>query len=111
MSRIKPKSVEEWVTKVLRNYPETRDDDMKLYAKVIHVFYSGYTKHMTANELLRKMYETKVPHLTSILRCRQLLQQHNKELRGDKYEERHAKAAEVKEDIINWNNDQSELFG
>ena len=110
MDKDKIKKVEDRVRLVLEEYPYTRDDDMKLYACIISKFYGQYIEHMPAKELLQSMYHTKIPHLTSVLRCRQKLQQENKSLRGKKYEERQLKSQKVKEAMINWDDNQANLF-
>ena len=105
------KRVEERVIQALKDTPETRDDDMKLYALVIRRFYNpSIIGSMSALELLNNMWKTKIPHLSSILRMRQKLQQHDASLRGNRYLERQEKSKKFKEDILNWNNKQSDLF-
>ena len=105
------KKVEEQVKKILEEVPETRDDDMKLYALILRRVYGSYIDTMPALELLNAIWRSRVPHLTSVLRCRQLLQQHNAELRGTKYLERQNRSTTVKEELRNWDNNQSEIFG
>ena len=84
---------------------------MKLYALVLRRFYiPNIIQEMSALDLLNSIWKSKVPHFTSILRCRQLLQQHNEELRGDQYSERQKKSKEIKSEIINWKPGQSDLF-
>ena len=76
------KSVEDRVIQVLKDTPITRDDDMKLYSLVLRRFYiPNIIQEMSALDLLNSIWKSKVPHFTSILRCRQLLQQHNEKLR------------------------------
>ena len=105
------KKVEERVKQILVEIPETRDNDMKLYSLVLRRVYGPHIETMSALELLNAMWKSKIPHLTSVLRCRQLLQQHNKALRGEKYHERQNRSIDVKEEIKNWDNKQSEMFG
>ena len=111
MDKDKIKKVEYRVKEVLLEKAETRDDDMKLYAYLISKFYGPYIETMPAKELLTAMYNSKIPHLTSVLRCRQKLQELNRNLRGRKYEERQLRAEKVKEAMITWeNDDQGNLF-
>ena len=105
------KKVEERVKQILVEIPETRDDDMKLYSLVLRRVYGPYIETMSALELLNAMWKSKIPHLTSVLRCRQLLQQRDKALRGKKYQERQDRSSIIKEEIKNWDNKQSEMFG
>ena len=110
MDKDKIKKVEHRVQEVLEEYIHTRDDDMKLYSILISKFYGPYIKSMTAVDLLKSMYESKIPHMTSVLRCRQKLQELNKDLRGKKYEQRQLKSQKVKEAMMNWDEDQANLF-
>ena len=93
--------------------------DLEVFAKDFFDYYNvslDVNKFITAQaaiftkELINSMYHTKIPHMTSVLRCRQKLQQENKELRGKKYEERHLRAKQVKEAMINWDDNQANLF-
>ena len=43
----------------------------------------------------------------SITRCRRKIQQENPSLRGEKYNARHKEQEEVKQELINWNNEQN----
>ena len=110
MDKDKIKKVEDRVRIVLEEKPHTRDDDMKLYAWIISKFYGQYLGTMPAKELIDAMYHSKIPHMTSILRCRQLLQQHNESLRGERYNERQKKSKEFKNDVVDWTPGQSCLF-
>ena len=110
MDKDKIKKVEDRVRIILEEKPHTRDDDMKLYAWIISKFYGQYLGTMPAKELIDAMYHSKIPHMTSILRCRQKLQELNKSLRGKKYEERQLRSQKVKEAMINWDDNQANLF-
>ena len=110
MDKDKIKKVEDRVRIILEEKPHTRDDDMKLYAWIISKFYGQYLGTMPAKELIDAMYHSKIPHMTSILRCRQKLQELNKSLRGKKYEERQLRSQKVKEAMINWDDNQGNLF-
>ena len=110
MDKDKIKKVEHRVKEVLEENPYTRDDDMKLYAILITKFYGPYIESMPAVDLLRSMYKSKIPHISSVLRCRQKLQELNKDLRGKKYEQRQLRAQKVKEAMVNWDDDQANLF-
>ena len=110
MDKKKIKKVEDRVRQMLTENPHTRDDDMKLYASILYKFYGQYIEEMTAKELLSSIYHSKVPHLTSILRSRQLLQKNEAVLRGEKYEERQLKGEKMKEDLRTWDDNQANLF-
>ena len=110
MDKDKIKKVEDRVRIILEEKPHTRDDDMKLYAWIISKCYGQYLGTMPAKELIDAMYHSKIPHMTSILRCRQKLQELKKSLRGKKYEERQLRSQKVKEAMINWDDNQANLF-
>lgn len=100
---MKIKSVEDKVRKVLKDHPPARDDDMILYSIIITNMYGkNVLESMTGWELLNKIYHTKLPHLTSVLRCRQQVQKVDPMLRGPLYEQRHKRSKKVKEEILSW---------
>ena len=103
---MKIKTVENKVRVVLENHPPARDDDMILFAAVCANTYGKLRcEAMNGWEMLGKISHSKVPHFTSVLRCRQILQKQNKELRGKKYEKRINKyQEEVRIEMRNWNN-------
>ncbi len=112
------KGVEGRVRHVLTQFPETRDDDMKLFAMIIYDFYSmsrNLLESKTGFELMGKIYHSKIPHFTSVLRCRQKLQEKDSTLRGKKYESRLKHAETVKKQIQDFTPEkpkppQKELF-
>ena len=108
---LKIKKTEDKVKAALTAHPPSRDDDMLLIAYIWLHSKKHLIEYMSAREFLDLIAETKLPHATSIIRCRQKLQELNKNLRGVKYNIRHNKIEPaVKEEIINWSNDQEELF-
>ena len=52
----------------------------------------------------------KFAEVEPITRCRRKLQEKHPELRGELYEKRHQMKESVKEEIINWDEEQSSLF-
>ena len=110
------KGVEGRVRNILEKHEQTRDDDMKLFAYVILDYFNfnkNYIDSLSANDVIGKIYNNKVPHFTSILRCRQKLQEKSPDLRGKLYEKRKKHAEKVKEEIQNFEPDtgQKNLFG
>ena len=104
MDKDKIKKVEDRVRIILEEKPHTRDDDMKLYAWIISKFYGQYLGTMPAKELIDAMYHSKIPHMTSVLRCRQKLQEMHPSLRGELWYKRHKMKEQVKlelQEIIN----------
>ena len=86
------------VRKLLLTYPRTRDDDMLLVATYYHNYYPQLVKQ-TAMDFLKAFANSKLVSSDLITRTRRKLQEHNPELRGSKWKERHQKQAEVKQDL------------
>tara|TARA_Y100000593_G_C4310942_1_gene338317 strand:+ start:2390 stop:2734 length:345 start_codon:yes stop_codon:yes gene_type:complete len=110
------KGVEGRVKNVLEKFEQTRDDDMKLFAYIIIDFFNfnkSYIESLTANDVIGKIHNGSIPHFTSVLRCRQKLQEKIPELRGDLYDKRKKHAEKVKEEIKNFEPEtgQKNLFG
>ena len=106
---MKIKNVERKVRAALKDYPPCRDDDMQLFGYIIlNNFGEGQVKQMSGWQMLGHIMHSRVPHFTSVLRCRQKLQELEPELRGEKYEKRHKRNAEVKDEIINWVENEKE---
>ena len=97
------KNLEDKIRDLLIKHPETRDNDQMLVS-LTWFFHIGRdkVKSLSAWDLLTKLSKNKLPNAESIRRCRQKLQEHNEDLRGKKYEERHKLECEVKEEIKNW---------
>jgi hypothetical protein len=90
--------VTENVTRLLTKYSRTKDDDMLLVATYYYTYYPNLVK-LTAMDFLKKFAESKLVSSDLITRTRRKLQEHNPELRGTKWKERHHKQAEVKSDL------------
>ena len=81
---------------VLDMYPITRDNDCLLWLAVMNIKYD-------LKQILKDQYEPfkalllqeRVPSFESVSRCRRKLQEKNKSLRGELYEERQNEAKEV----------------
>ena len=102
------KNLEDKVRDILIKHPDTKDNDQMLVSLTWFYHLGRDTvKSLSAWDLLTKLSKNKLPNAESIRRCRQKLQEHNKDLRGKKYEERHKLECEVKEEIKNWT---GELF-
>jgi len=85
------------VTYLLRNFPETRDCDLKLVARYWDKF-DGFN----AGVYFEDIYYGHVTHFESIRRMRQKLQMDNEDLRGLRYKTRkHKLEKEVRELIKN----------
>lgn len=86
------------VTKLLNKFDRTKDDDMLLIATYYYTYYPNLAKG-SAMDFLKKFAQGKLVSSDLITRTRRKLQEHNPELRGTKWAERHEKQAEVKSDL------------
>jgi hypothetical protein len=86
------------VTTLLTKYPKTKDDDMFLVATYYYKYYPNLAKR-SALEFIKAMAEGRLVSSDLITRTRRKLQEHNPELRGTKWKERHQKQSEVKSDL------------
>ena len=96
-------NLEDKIKNILVKHPDTRDNDQMLVS-LMWTYHIGVerAKTMTAWELLTLFSRNKLPNFESIRRSRQKIQEHNKDLRGKKYDERHKLEGDVKEQIKNW---------
>lgn len=74
-----------------------RDDDLLLYQDVLTML--GCPPNNTVEEWLRLLRLGKVPSQDTVTRLRRMLQEQFPDLRGTKYEERHAREKVVKEQL------------
>lgn len=105
---MKIKNVESKVRGILENVSAARDDDMVLFACIISdKLGKRRCEDMNGWEMLQMISRTKVPHFTSVLRCRQKLQEKNKDLRGEKYLKRTKQyKEEVRIEMRNWDSSE-----
>lgn len=94
------------VTKILKKFPHTRDNDMALISIVWNYELGGKekTEEMTGFDCLCKVARKELSNPVSLWRCRQKIQQENPDLRGKNYKERQKHSKNVKSQIINWGN-------
>jgi len=110
-------SVMKEVETYLNKYPLLRDNDEKLMANIWweHVSFNigenasgkALLKHISFNigenasgkALLSMLAEGKLPSYESISRCRRKIQEKNPHLRGEKWNERHGRAKEIRREI------------
>lgn len=95
------KNCKEKVRELLKEFPEYRDDDLRLIAAF---YYSNYGKQMTfenmsAMEFLMNFSKGVYLAPDQITRVRRRLQEQDQELRGKKYTERHKLESEIRETI------------
>ena len=80
----------EFVKKLLETYPETRDDDMKLYARACWCDKDSIQVPNGMNVynalFFHELY--KLPNYESITRARRKVQQNEEHLRGKRYKNR-----------------------
>ena len=87
--------IKENVIYLLRNFPETRDCDLKLVARYWNKFDECH-----ASVTINQIYNGHVTHFESIRRMRQKLQEQNEDLRGVRYKTRKNKLEkEVREQV------------
>ena len=75
------KKIEDVVRMVLTNFPETRNSDNILYAKVIGV-YNKKALNAPAVDFFNFFMDLDIPRFESVARCRRKLQEDNIELRA-----------------------------
>lgn len=79
----------EFVKNILERYPETRDDDMKLYARACWEDYGSINpKGVNFYTVLYHHDKYKLPNYESITRARRKVQQNEEHLRGSRYKNR-----------------------
>ena len=81
------------VEKILREHPETRDDDMRLYVWICHETCPA-SMIQQFSKVMWYHSDYGLPSYESITRARRKLQEQHPELRGKKYEKRQGKQAE-----------------
>jgi len=91
----------ELVINALVKYPHLRDDDNRLLATIWAHELGGKdkVKEISAFEFLEKLSKGKLANSESVRRMRQKLQEDYENLRGPKYNERQARATQVKNDL------------
>lgn len=94
-------SVTDNVEKLLRERPETRDEDSKLVANYYYYFQADLVKGKTAEEFLKALGRNELVSSDLITRTRRKLQEHNPDLRGKVWEERQERRESVKEETRN----------
>lgn len=111
MHSLKIRKVEDKVKEILKTSYESRDNDMLLIARIWAMEVNSYNlNNMVIYDFFKLMSDYKVSHATSIIRCRQKIQEHNPEYRGNKYKKRHKKLEpEVKNEIKTWEKNTKQL--
>jgi hypothetical protein len=94
------KKLEPQVELMLRQYPELRDNDNRLYVNLI-IQLDAVLRHpdTSANYLLSNLAHGNYPAFESVTRARRKVQEKFEELRGDKYNKRKDKEQEVRTEI------------
>ena len=100
------------VTDMLTRYPKARDNDSLLLAYVWMYQAGGknYISDITMWDFVMDFIGKRFAEVEPITRCRRKLQEKHPELRGELYEQRHQMKESVKEEIINWDDEQGSLF-
>ena len=98
------KHLEDIVTNILKTNPKARDNDHFL-AGVVWIRELGgsdIAREMGLWEFMRIFMSHEVANFESIVRCRRKIQEIDKDLRGTKYELRHGRQEDIKEQIKDW---------
>tara|TARA_Y100000593_G_C4036612_1_gene203100 strand:+ start:196 stop:495 length:300 start_codon:yes stop_codon:yes gene_type:complete len=85
---------------MLMQHKRLRDNDDMLMANIWYHHIGPSIKEMTAMKLLEWVANKNVPSYESVSRARRKLQEKDPSLRGDKWEERHKRAAKIKKEIV-----------
>ena len=107
------KDLESKVKRVLTEVPASRDSDNVLVTLIWDDELGGarYTHEISAFKMLSMISQGDLANFGSIARCRRKVQEHNKELRGDKWDARHRLEDQVKEEMKHWSDvDQRDMF-
>ena len=89
------------VTTLLSHYPDTRDSDERLVAIYYYMYYPKLVKEGRALDFVKAMAQGKIVSSDLITRTRRKLQEHNPELRGEKWKERQERQGNVRSDLKN----------
>lgn len=84
----------EFVKSILQRYPETRDDDMKLYAIACHMQQNHVPTSVSFYTALYNHSDYNMPSYESITRARRKVQEQEATLRGERYKARHDRERE-----------------
>ena len=95
-------SVIDEVESFLIQFPLLRDDDERLMVNIWTKHIGGFDNldNFSAKEVLRMIAYHKLPSFESISRCRRKLQEQCPNLRGEKWYERHKRAAKIRKEIV-----------
>ena len=107
------KDLETRVKRILEEVPAARDSDNILVTLIWDDELGGpnYTHNISAFKLLSMISRGDVCNYGSISRCRRKVQEHNKDLRGDKWDSRHRLEDKVKEELKHWEDEtQRDMF-
>lgn len=87
----------EWTKDKLKNFPQLRDSNERLYYH--YLLDIGYDMNKPFKEVLKDMEARVIPYLDSFGRASRKVQEEHPHLRGDLYNKRKKKSDQVKEEI------------
>jgi len=96
------KPIKEKVKVLLKCYPKLRDSNEELYAEYLYIYVFKKNERffkVTLFDFLKGIEFTNAPSLESIARFSRQIQEQQPELRGEQYEQRHAKQNKVLKDL------------
>jgi hypothetical protein len=95
---MKIKKYEKKVSSILLHKPKARDCDYVLYGFVL-LAYNVNINTLSTKDFLKGLHNKEYPSFEGVGRCRRKLQEKHTELRGTKWNVRHAEEEKVKTDL------------
>ena len=95
---MKIKKYEKKVSSILLHKSKARDCDYVLYGFIL-LAYNVDISTLSARDFLKNLHNKEYPSFEGVGRCRRKLQEKHKELRGTKWDARHAEESNVKTEI------------
>lgn len=98
------------VTELLNKNPHLRDSDRKLVSTVWWKHIGEPVEWLNGMDILKMYADGDLPDVDSITRCRRKIQEHNVELRGEKWKERRTKLQDkVKKELNSYKSTRKKL--
>jgi len=95
---MKIKKYEKKVSSILLHKPKARDCDYVLYGFVL-LSHNVNIHTLSTKDFLKGLHDKSYPSFEGVSRCRRKLQEKHTELRGTKWDARHAEESKVKTEI------------
>lgn len=92
----------QFVKSILERFPETRDDDMKLYARACWLKDNPAPPSVKFYEAVFHHDKYKLPSYESLTRARRKVQEKEENLRGNRYKSRHNEERKYRDYYSEW---------